>query len=292
MNIILEIHGGLGKSIASTAVCSKIKKKYPNSKLIVVTFWKDVFLNNPHVDICLNQNEDSEFYEKYIENKDVLFLLEEIYVKNSFLNKKKHLMECWFELLGESYNGELPELYFTTQEKQYYYQFFKTPKPLFVIQPNGGVPNQPGMDKYNWARDIPPNIVQKIIDKYKDEYTVGIIRDENQIKYNNCIDLIDKWRMVAIGMKVAKKRLLIDSSFQHIAAAMDLKATVLWNVTDSSLFGYTIHDNIKANPYTKKQKSTTTFSKFRLTEPLQNMPYDSFNDVFDFDKIIESIEKQ
>jgi ADP-heptose:LPS heptosyltransferase len=292
MNIIFEIRGGLGKSISATAVCSKIKSKYPNSTLIVITFWEDVFLNNPYVDVCLSINNKSHVYETYVENKEVLFIVDEVYNNNEFLNNKKHVIECWFDLIGEKYNGELPELYFTKQEIQYYTQLFKTPKPLFVIQPNGGMPNAPGMDKYNWARDIPPNIVQKIIDKYSEEYTVGIVRDENQIKYNNCIDLVDKWRMVSIGMKNSKKRLLIDSSFQHIAAAMGLKSTVLWNVTSPNIFGYTLHDNILANPYNKEQKPTSVFSKFNLTEPLQNMPYNSFNDVFDFDKIIESIEKQ
>lgn len=292
MNIIFEINGGLGKSIAATVVCAKIKKKYPESKLIVISHWKDVFLNNPNVDVCLiGTAEDNEFYSKYVENQKVLFMIVDPYATSDHITGDKHLIQTWLDFIGETYNGELPELYFTPQEEQYYRQTFKTPKPLFLIHPNGGaaLPHMGG-DKYNWARDIPPNVVQSVIDSYKDEYTVGVIRNENQIKYNNCVDLVEKWRMVAIGLKHSKKRLLIDSSFQHIAAALNLKSTVLWNVTKPEVFGYKIHDNIMANPYNKEQKATSPYTKFSITEPLQTMPYDSFSSVFDMNKILLSLE--
>ena len=191
-------------------------------------------------------------------------------------------------MIGEEYKGEMPEIYFTQQEEQYYSQFYKTPKPLFMIQPNGGAVNKK-MDKYNWSRDIPPNIVQKVIDANKEDYTVGIIRTEDQIKYNNCVDLVEKWRQIAIGMKYSKKRLLIDSSFQHIAAALGLKSTVLWNTTSPKVFGYDMHINIIANPYNKEQKTTGVITKFNLTEPIQNMPYESFVDVFNYDEIAKSL---
>jgi hypothetical protein len=275
MNVVFEINGGLGKSIAATVVCSIIKKKYPKSKLIVVTHWKDVFLNNPNVDVCVKTGENLEFYSKYVENQEVLFLTVDPYSTHGYITQSKHLIQSWLDFIGETYNGELPELYFTPQEEQYYKQNFKTPKPLFLIHPNGGGnPNHLGGDKYNWARDIPPNVVQAIIDKYKDQYTVGVIRTESQIKYNNCVDLVEKWRMV------------------HIAAALDLKSTVLWNVTKPQVFGYPLHDNLMANPYNKEQKATSSYVKFGISEPLQNMPYNSFNDVFSFEKIIKSIENQ
>ena len=37
MNIIFQIDGGIGKSIAATAVCKAIKAQYPNDKLIVIS---------------------------------------------------------------------------------------------------------------------------------------------------------------------------------------------------------------------------------------------------------------
>lgn len=292
MNIIFDVNGGLGKSVASTAFCARIKKKYPDSKLIVLTFWKDVFINNPNVDVCQSKGEDLDFYEKYVENQEVLFLLNDPYHSDNHMNGKEHLIQSWFSMIGETYQDELPELYFSKQEQQYYNQFFKFPNDVFVIQANGGAPLQQGMDLYNWARDMPPNLVQRIIDHYRDEYSVGVIRAEYQIKYGNCLDFKDKWRMIAIGLKSSKKRLFIDSCFQHISAALELKSTVVWSITSPNVFGYKIHDNILANPQTKYQKPTDMISKFRLVEPLQNMPYENFNEIFSFDKIAQSINYQ
>ena len=292
MNILLDIIGGLGKNIAATVFCERIKKKYPDSKLIVFTFWKDVFLNNPHVDVCLEKGEDNEFYDKYIYNQEVLFLVNDPYLTDGHMNKREHIIQSWFSMIGEQYNDELPELYFADQEQEYYAQFFNYPNDVFMIQANGGGTPQQGMDSYNWARDIPPNLVQKIIDKYTDDYSVGVIRTRHQIKYNNCLDFKNKWRMLAIGMMYSKKRLFIDSSFQHIAAALNLPSTVLWSITSPDVFGYKIHDNILANPHTKYQKPTDMVNKFRLTEPLQNMPYESFNEIFSFKKIIQSLNRQ
>lgn len=290
MNIIFRVNGGLGKAIMSTAVCARLKKKYPESKLIVLSPWPDVFLNNPNVDVNVDAGKGVRtFYKDYLDGNDNIYFIQDPYELTSHINNEKHLLDSWFSIIGEKYNGELPELYFDVKEQQYYSQTYKTSKPLFMIQPNGGGMKQ---DKYNWARDLPPNVVQHIIDRYSDEYTVGIIRTKDQIKYNNCVDLVEKWREVAIGMRYAKKRLLIDSSFQHIAAAMGLPSVVTWGVTDPNVFGYEMHTNIKALPYNKEQEPTGFMFRHEIVEPLQTMPYKSFSDVYDIDKIIRAIDEQ
>jgi len=43
---------------------------------------------------------------------------------------------------------------------------------------------------------------------------------------------------------MSDKRLLIDSSLQHVAAALNLPSTVLWIGTSPNVFGYDIHTNI------------------------------------------------
>jgi hypothetical protein len=73
---------------------------------------------------------------------------------------------------------------------------------------------------------------------------------------------------------------------------LNLPSTVVWSVTSHDIFGYKIHENILSNPHTKYQKPTDMINRFRLVEPLQNMPYESFNDIFSFEKIIQSIENQ
>ena len=48
-NIIFVSEGGIGKTIASTAVVRRIAEEYPDKRVIVVTGYPDVFLYNPHV---------------------------------------------------------------------------------------------------------------------------------------------------------------------------------------------------------------------------------------------------
>ena len=42
----------------------------------------------------------------------------------------------------------------------------------------------------------------------------------------------------------------MDSFAQHLAAAMGVKSTVCWVTTKPKVFGYKLHDNIQANPFT------------------------------------------
>ena len=52
-----------------------------------------------------------------------------------------------------------------------------------------------------------------------------------------------------------------------MAAALDIKSTVCWIQTKPETFGYKIHDNIKANPYTKEPDLTQAiYSPFNLSE--------------------------
>ena len=70
MNIVFQINGGIGKCVIATAVCEAIKKEYPESKLIVISGYPDVFLNNPNVDRAFAFGGFSYFYEEYIEDKE------------------------------------------------------------------------------------------------------------------------------------------------------------------------------------------------------------------------------
>jgi ADP-heptose:LPS heptosyltransferase len=79
MNIIFQINGGIGKCVAATAICEVIKKKYPESILIVVSGYADVFLNNPFVDRAYNYGGMSYFHEEYVENKELIVFAHDPY---------------------------------------------------------------------------------------------------------------------------------------------------------------------------------------------------------------------
>lgn len=291
MNIILDVSGGLGKSVMSTAVIKALRKQYTRDNIIVVTSYPDVFKGNNNVNRIITHANAGPIYRDFINNKEAKVFITDPYTTSDFITEKKHLIEIWCDLCGVAYDGELPELFISKSERQYYEQFYKLDKPIMAIHPNGGSIEQPL--KYSWTRDIPQPIIENIIEHYKDDYSVVHIRREDQFQYDNTISALDNFRSIAIMLTLSEKRLLIDSSAMHIASSLGLPSTVAWIGTNPKVFGYNIHDNIIANPHTEKHDiSNNYYQKYMLFEDISRIPYSDMNDIFNISDIIDSINKQ
>jgi len=164
MNIIFQIDGGIGKSVAATAVCKAIKTQYPTDKLIVITGYPAVFLCNPHVDKVLNFGDLNYFYQDNIEGREVKMMLHNPYLETDFIKGDMHLIKVWCEMFGIKYNGELPELHINNREQNFYGKQFGSQKPIMLIQTNGGGKEQP--NKYSWTRDLPLATAQKVVNAF------------------------------------------------------------------------------------------------------------------------------
>ena len=290
MNIIFTIQGGLGKSIVATAVCKAIKKKYTECNLIVVTAYPEAFTNLHFIDRVFGYGEESYFYSKYVENQEVLLFNTDPYAYTENILCKEHLIKTWCNIYGLDYNGELPEISLNSRELTFYGNKYKSEKPIMVLQTNGGVAQQE--TKYSWARDIPNYIIQKVIDEFYKEYQIYHIRREDQFSFENTTTLTDGFKGVASVINMSKKRLFMDSFAQHTAAALGLKSTVLWITNKPEVFGYKLHDNIICNPETIKPDLRNSFlQKYQITGALNEFPYKDENEIFDVDRIIESIVK-
>jgi ADP-heptose:LPS heptosyltransferase len=291
MNIILDTSGGLGKSVMATAVLKSLRKHYSRDNIIVVSSYPDVFKNNPNANRIINHSNSGTIFRDFINNKEAKVFLTDPYTTSDFITEKKHLIEIWCDLCGVKYDGELPEMFISKSERQYYEQFYKLDKPILAIQPNGGSMEQPL--KYSWTRDIPQPVMMDIIDHYKKDYSVVHIKREDQLAYPDTIAALDNFRSIAIMLGLSKKRLLIDSSAMHISAALGLPSTVTWIGTNPKVFGYDIHDNIIANPHTSNHDiSENYYQKYRLFEDISRIPYLDLNDIFNSNDIIKSINKQ
>ena len=289
MNIIFQISGGLGKSIMATAVCSAIKKKYPEANLIVVSAYADVYLNNPNVHRAYNFGGISYFYDEFIDGKEFKVFANDPYLETAHIKQNEHLIKTWCEMFDVPYNGEMPELFLTEREKQFYLNKFTADKPIMVIQTNGGAQTE---HKYSWARDLPASLVTKLIDTYKDDYHIAHIRREDQLGYENTIPVTDSFRGLCVLLALSSKRLLIDSFAQHAAAALDLPSTVCWIANKPKVFGYELHDNIQSNSFTNKPELRNAYlGKFNIAGDLIEFPYNSENEIFDLETIIESLGK-
>jgi ADP-heptose:LPS heptosyltransferase len=288
MNIIFDIQGGLGKNIMATAVLKALKKQNPDAAIIVTTSYPDVFANNPNVSKVLMHGSNSGLYRDYVLNQDAKVFITDPYTCSAYLTESESLFETWCKLCEVPYDGEMPEIFISKAEMEYFAPFYKLEKPIMVIQPNGGPENQ--ALKYNWVRDIPEKTMRKIIDHYKKEYTIVHVKREDQPTFANTIAALDGFRSIAVLLMLSKKRLLIDSSVMHIAAALGLPSTVCWIGTSPKVFGYEGHENILANEPNKPIHLDHFYlQKFPLFDDISKCPYEELSDIFDTELIIKSL---
>jgi hypothetical protein len=243
--VIFGVEGGMGKNVLATAVVRAINKQYPDRKIIVMTAWPDVWLCNPRVERVLQFGMTPYFYKDYIDGKDSLVFIQDPYKQTEAIYRTKHLSEIWCELHGITWDGETPELYFTSLEFDFLTQLINKQKPIFLLQTFGGAQGQ--QHKYSWARDLSPVLAQEIVNRMSKDYRVIQIRREDQIGLQGCESLSVNPRQLALSILLSDKRLFIDSFMQHCAAALGKSSTVVWIGNSPTVFGYSIHKNIKSN---------------------------------------------
>ena len=287
--VIFQIDGGLGKSIMATAILKAIKKKYQNANVIVVTGYPDVFIGNPNANKVLHQHQAVGLYKNYIQNKNTKVFITDPYSTSDYITESNHLLKIWCELYGLNYNGELPEIFLSKGEKDYFAPFYKLDKPIMAIHPNGGGEGQPL--KYSWTRDLPSPVVNEVVNYFKNDYAIVHIKRDDQLNYENTITALDNWRSIAIMLTMSAKRLLIDSSCMHVASALDLPSVVGWVGTNPFVFGYDIHTNIFANDPTKKVNiESNSYNKHLLFEDISTLPYNDLSEIFDTQTIINALK--
>jgi len=294
---IFHIQGGLGKHVAATAVAQAIKKNHPDRQLIVVCAYPDVFLNLDFVDRVYMIGGTQYFYQEYVHEKDSIIFHNEPYYTTNHVHKKKRLIENWCDMYGLKYDEELPKVKFNTLQFNLSKSFWTKKKPIMVIHTNGGLMSLDAKP-YAWTRDMPFDIAQQLVDHYKKDYHIYQVTKINSKKLEGADHIFAANNQVLSTLEFfslmlhTKKRILIDSSLQHVAAAMNLKSTVLWNGTSPKVFGYDIHDNICTDvPYDFKLPGSYLFD-FDFNGNELEYPFSEDVKLFDINKIIESVDKQ
>jgi hypothetical protein len=287
---IWHIQGGLGKNIAATALIRTIKETYNDRKLIIVSSWPEVFLNNPKIDRVYQLGQTPYFYEDYIENKDVIISKHEPYHQTAHIKKEKHLIHNWCDLMGLEYKGQLPEIYPNYPQKMLVGAWTRN-KPILILQTAGG-PIDSNRYSYSWTRDIPIELAQSIVNKYKTEYHIIQITRPGGYSLNDVERMDNVMSNIELfSLLVAStKRILIDSSLQHAATALGLTSTVLWIGTSPVVFGYKLHTNIQANlPKRANQLIGSYIFDYQFDNNLHECPYIEIGDIFNIEDIIKSI---
>lgn len=292
---IFHIDGGIGKHIAATAVAKCIKNNYPDRKLIVVCAWPSPFINLDFVDRVYKQGNTPYFYQDYINGQDSLIFKHEPYFTSDHIHGKLPLIENWCKLYGLDYDGEMPELVFNLREQQLASVLWQVQdKPNMVLQATGGLYDDENGPHYKWTRDMPISLINRIVDEFSPYYNILYVTKKKSYIPQNVIPIADPYSVTQLMtiLPASSKRVLIDSSLQHAAAALNLPSTVLWIGTNPDVFGYDLHDNIVANQIDDFKLPDSYLFEYNFDGIVHECPYKSDDEIFDADKVINSIRRQ
>jgi hypothetical protein len=294
---IFQIQGGLGKHVAATAVAQVIKKAHPDRELIVVCAWPELWTSLPFVYRVFPLGNTQYFYEEYIDGKDSLIFANEPYFTTTHVNKTHRLVESWCMMYGLKYDGEKPVLKINPEQRKTIRNFYEpqfNQKELMIIHTNGGMfQNQ---RPFCWSRDMPIDVAQAVANHFQKKYFVmQIARPASPVITGAFVrnEALSNTELAGL-VELSSKRLLIDSSLQHMAAAFELPSTVLWNATSSVIFGHSLHDNIQAKEKPQKSLPGSYLFDYQFDANENEFPYedDDLGDLYDIDRIIDSLEKQ
>jgi len=248
MYSIFHIEGGLGKHVAATAVAQCIKNNHPDRKLIVVCAYPEMYVNLDFVDRVYRHGNTPYFYDDYIRDKDSIIFRHEPYYTTDHVHKRLSLIENWCKLYNLEYNDERPTLVFNLRQQQIAFNKWQRSKPIMVIQTNGG-PMENQEFPYSWTRDLPYNTGQGLVNYYKEKYHIIQIcrHDYNALEGVEVVNQAMSNSELFSLLLYSEKNILIDSSLQHAAAALNKPSTVLWIGTSPTVFGYDLHTNIVAD---------------------------------------------
>lgn len=264
---VFHIEGGIGKNIVATNIVRTIKKAHPERKLIVVAPYPEVFIHNPNIYRVYKTGMCPYFYEDYIKDKDTIVFKHEPYNSNDVITKKTNLAKAWCKSLGLEYDTNKPELYFNQIEQQnalLLAQTYSNGKPMIAVQINGGLGTTPHHVNFNWFRDLPPQYIQSIINKYKGEYTFIQIKANHQIQLENCAQVNLTPREIFLLLSQCRTALTIDSVTQHVMAVFKKPSLVCWVGNSPIVYGYSMHTNIASNLKFEQDNLESYFDPYPL----------------------------
>ena len=294
---IVQISGGLGKHIALTAGLQALKNNHPDREIIVVAAWPELFVNLPMVYRVFPLGNTQYFYETFVQDQDSLFFAQEVYFTTPHILKQKRMIESWCKMYGLEYQNEQPALKINPEQKKALRNFYVPKfeeKPMLLLHTNGGL--YTNERPFCWSRDMPIEVAQKVADHFKKTHFVMQITRPSSPRVEGAFvrhEQLSNTELVGL-VELSSKRLLIDSSLQHAAAAFGMPSTVLWNATSSVIFGHSMHDNIQAKEKPAKSLPGSYLFDYQFDANENEFPYEDedLKDLYNIDQIIASLEKQ
>jgi hypothetical protein len=216
-NLLLHINGGIGKCIMATAVIASYKRTYPDSKVVVVSGYPEVFVNNPYV----HKNfpfATPYLWQDYYGQPSWHVSAHDPYMEQAWIkNEKVHLIDIWCGMLGVESVQKTPLLFFSGPEVDELTAMIKTDKPLMVVQSTGGA----NPAARSWTRNPPHGEFEEFIGAFKDSHFVLHLCLPETPALNNVHQRIETLnrRQAMCLIHYAAEFVGIDSFGQHARAA-------------------------------------------------------------------------
>ena len=216
-DLVLHINGGLGKCILATAVIKSYKISFPQSKIIVVSGYPEVYVNNP--DIYKNFNFNVPYlWQDWYSKPGVKVYAQDPYLNPSWIkNHATHLIDVWCAELAIASVQKTPLLYFSGPEVDELNSMVKVDKPLLVVQSTGGSNSA----ARSWTRNPPQHELEELLLKYKNShYVLHLAVSDTPILQNvhQRVDTLDRRKAMCL-VYYAQEFIGIDSYGLHARAS-------------------------------------------------------------------------
>jgi len=251
--LMLIVQGGIGRNIMATAVVRNLKKAYPKKDLVVVAGSPEIFLKNPNIKRVMSLARPGYIYEDYIKSSKTIVINVEPYQSYDYIYRKKHLVECWCDLIGIPCDNIYPEMFFSENEKKMAKLFVdKFDKDMILIQHVGGKNPKDKSEKEKiiaesnmYKRNLPKEVTQAIVDGVISKgYMVGSVQAENQFLPSMAEKITFPLRAIIALIPHVAQVISIDSFLMHGAACFKKETICVWGGTNPKVLGYPNNINI------------------------------------------------
>ena len=283
MKILLGIEGGAGKNIAATGAVAIAAEEH---MIDIITAHPTIWEGNPHVNKVYDWNK-VEYMAEFIKQYDEV-IFQDPYRHSKFLLSECDLTCTYNYMLNKICEPVAPKIFLNKAERLYVEGLLKgIEKPIMAVQTNGGL-----NEGYAWNRDLPLEEAVEVLNQFQDEYEIIHLRMNGQLEIQGIKHTAElNMRQCLVVLQMSSKRLLIDSVYQHAAAALDLPATVLWVLTEPGKFGYELHDNLMCNEPELKNMDRLEGLFSGLDSDTSKCPFGQEQKIFDTKKIVQSLKQ-
>jgi ADP-heptose:LPS heptosyltransferase len=262
MNTTFILDGGAGRLVTAIPALERYAIENPEDDFRVLTAaWESLYWSHPILQNKTYNINQKGVFELHMKNRRVIH--PEPYSTYEYYNQKKHLIECFDQLINHTENHtelDKPNLYITKQEDDAAKKLImsavqKTGKSkVIVFQPYGSgmkiAPDRPYDESH---RSLDVDFALKLIYNMSKEHTVIFFGDSQlrhpgdsySISYDEGSDL----RMYMSLISNCDHFVGIDSVGQHIARSFNKPATIILCSTFAENVSYPDKFNIYRNKH-------------------------------------------